>query len=336
VSKIVSTQIQLVAYPAGWPTLQDFRAIQVTYGRLLPGQVRVLNEFISVDPYMRFRMNAANSWAFRLGETMTGTAVGRVVESAAEHLPVGSIVLHEYGWRDVAQEPAEGFNLIPEYPGIPHSLHLGMFGLVGLTAYAGLTRVAGLRRGETVYVSGAAGAVGSTAGQLARLLGAGRVIGSAGSKEKVDLLVNRYGYDAAFNYKDGLIAEQLAAVAPEGIDVFFDNVGGDHRIAALTALNSGGRAVLCGAISVYNETGFPSSPQNPAVNASRSIELLPFTVADYLDLAPQFRGLMVKWLSEGAIRYDETVVDGVEHAPQAFLDMMRGRSIGKMIVRTNT
>ncbi|MET0537436.1 MAG: NADP-dependent oxidoreductase [Xanthobacteraceae bacterium] len=326
----------MVSYPAGWPTLQDFRAVRVNYDRLLPGQVRVLNDFISVDPYMRFRMDPAHPRAFRLREAMQGGAVGRVVESAAEHLPVGSIVLHEYGWRDVTQESAGGFTVIREYPGVPHSLHLGMFGLVGLTAYAGLVGVARLRQGETVYVSGAAGAVGSTAGQLARLLGAGRVIGSAGSKEKIDLLTGRYGYDAAFNYKDGSIAEQLAAAAPDGIDVFFDNVGGEHRIAAFAALNSGGREVLCGAISAYNDAGpaFPA-PDFRGV-AARTTEFMSYSVANYFHLAPEFQALMAKWLNDGSIKFDETIVKGIEHAPQAFLDMMRGKNIGKMIVRTSS
>ncbi|MGR9137378.1 NADP-dependent oxidoreductase [Rhizobium leguminosarum] len=334
-SKITSTQIQIISYPTGWPTPQDFRTVQVVYDDLQLGQVRVVNEYVSVDPYMRFRMNAGNPGAFPLGQTMMGTAVGRVVESAADHLPVGSTVLHEYGWRDVAQEAAEGFQPIPEYPGVPHSLHLGMFGLVGLTAYAGLTRVARLRKGDTVYVSGAAGAVGSTAGQLARLLGAGRVVGSAGSKEKVELLTSRYGYDAAFNYRDGSLTEQLARAAPEGVDVFFDNVGGDHLSAALPVLNIGGRVALCGAISVYNEGGSFPSPQSVQGLSTPSIELLPFTVADYLGLLHEFRAIMVTALRDGRIVYDETVVDGIEHAVQAFLDMMRGRNIGKMIVKTD-
>ncbi|MEU9451517.1 NADP-dependent oxidoreductase [Streptomyces sp. NPDC048277] len=334
-SEITSTQIQLVSRPDGWPTPRDFRTVQVGYGALEPGHVRVVNEFVSVDPYMRGRMNDVPGWGFPLGETMTGSAVGRVVASAAADLPVGTWVLHEYGWRDVAQEHAAGFRVVPEAPGVPLSLHLGMFGLVGLTAYAGLTAVAGMRPGDTVFVSGAAGAVGSTAGQLARVLGADRVIGSAGSAEKVALLTGKYGFDAAFNYKDAPVAEQLAEAAPDGIDVYFDNVGGDHLDAALAALNVGGRAALCGAISEYNASAAVRRPRRPVDTAARSLTLAPFTVADHLALAPAFRRIMTEGLGDGRITYDETVVDGIEHAVAAFLDMMRGHNIGKMIVRTD-
>jgi NADPH-dependent curcumin reductase CurA len=334
-SEITSTQIQLVSRPDGWPTPQDFRTVQVDYGPLKPGHVRVVNEFVSVDPYMRMRMSDVPGWAFPLGETMTGSAVGRVIASDSEDLPVGTWVLHEYGWRDVAQEHAEGFRIVPEAPGVPLSLHLGMFGLVGLTAYAGLTAVARMRPGDTVFVSGAAGAVGSTAGQLARILGAGRVIGSAGSAEKVALLTGKYGFDAAFNYKDAPVAAQLAEAAPDGIDVYFDNVGGDHLDAALATLNDGGHAALCGAISEYNTSGPARRPRHLANVAARSLTLEPFTVADHLALAPEFRRLMTEGLGDGRIAYDETVVDGIDHAADAFLDMMRGQNIGKMVVRTN-
>ena len=247
----LSTQIQLAARPEGWPTHDDFREASVEYGELAPGQVRVVNEFISVDPYMRGRMNDVKSYAppYALGETMTGGAVGRVVASAADGIAVGSVVTHQYGWRDVVQEDAAGFQVRAEIPGVPLSLYLGMLGMTGLTGYVGLTAIADVKPGDTVFVSGAAGAVGTAAGQIAKLLGAGRVIGSAGTDEKVALLTEKYGYDAAFNYKNGPVTEQLADAAPDGIDVFFDNVGGDHLEAALATFNPGGRAAICGAIA---------------------------------------------------------------------------------------
>ncbi|MEL7977321.1 NADP-dependent oxidoreductase [Isoptericola sp. F-RaC21] len=335
-SSIVSTQIQLAARPTGWPTLDDFRTVQVTYGDLEPGQVRVVNEFVSVDPYMRGRMNDVKSYTppFALGETMTGGAVGRVVESASDDVPVGAVVSHQHGWRDVVQEDARGFSVVPELPGVPLSLYLGMLGMTGLTAYVGLTAIAGLKEGDTVFVSGAAGAVGTAAGQIARLLGAKRVVGSAGSAEKVELLTSKYGYDAALNYKDAPVREQLPELVPGGVDVFFDNVGGDHLTAALDVMNDGGRVALCGAIAGYNTTDRVPGPDNMANLITRGLMLQGFTLGGYLQHAPKFRELMTGWFAEGKIAYDETVVDGIENAPQAFIDMMRGANTGKMVVRT--
>lgn len=334
-STILSTQVQLVARPVGWPTPDDFRTVQVTYGDLQPGQVRVLNEFVSVDPYMRGRMNDVKSYAppYALGETMTGGAIGRVIESADERVPVGAVVLHQLGWRDVAQDAAGAFQVVPEVPGVPLSARLGILGMTGLTAYVGLTAIAGLTAGDTVFVSGAAGAVGTAAGQIARLLGAGRVIGSAGSAEKVELLTSRYGYDAALCYRDAPVREQLPLLAPDGVDVFFDNVGGDHLEAALDVMNPGGRVALCGAIAGYNATERTPGPDNMANLITRGLTLRGFTIGGYLDHAPEFSRLMTGWFAEGKIAYDETVVDGIEHAVDALLAMMRGENTGKMLVR---
>ncbi|MCU1404439.1 MAG: NADP-dependent oxidoreductase [Glaciihabitans sp.] len=330
-----STQVQLVARPTGWPTADNFRSVQVELGPLAPNQLRVANEFISVDPYMRGRMNDVRSYTppYVLGETMTGGAIGRVVASTDDNFPVGAVVLHQHGWRDVAQEDSAGFRIVPELPGVPLSIHLGILGMTGLTAYVGLTAVAGMKEGDTVFISGAAGAVGTAAGQIARLLGAGRVIGSAGTDAKVALLTEKYGYDAAFNYKDAPVREQLATAAPDGIDVFFDNVGGDHLEAALDAFNDGGRAALCGAITGYNTTEKVPGPDNMTNIITRGLMMKGFTLGSYLGLAPEFREKMIPWFSEGKIAYDETVVDGIDHAVDAFLDMMRGSNTGKMIVR---
>jgi len=335
-SSIVSTQVQLAARPTGWPAPDDFRTVQVTYGDLEPGQVRVANEFVSVDPYMRGRMNDVKSYTppFALGETMTGGAVGRVVESASDDVPVGAVVTHQYGWRDVVQEDARGFTVVPELPGVPLSLYLGTLGMTGLTAYVGLTAIAGIKEGDTVFVSGAAGAVGTAAGQIARLLGASRVVGSAGSAEKVELLTSKYGYDAALNYKDAPVREQLPDLVPGGVDVFFDNVGGDHLTAALDVMNDGGRVALCGAIAGYNATDRLPGPDNMANLITRGLMLKGFTLGGYLHHGAEFRELMTGWFADGKIAYDETVVDGIENAPQAFLDMMRGANTGKMVVRT--
>ena len=336
---VSSTQIHLVNRPTGWPTPDDFRTVTVDYDDPEPGQVRVANEFISVDPYMRGRMIDTRSYIppFGLDETMTGGAVGRVVVSTVDDLPVGTLVSHQYGWRDVVQEDATGFRKLPELPtGTPTSVYLGTLGMTGLTAYVGLLTIANMQAGDTVFISGAAGAVGTAAGQIAKLKGAARVIGSAGSAEKVRLLTERYGYDAAFNYKDDAVRKQLRAAAPDGIDVYFDNVGGDHLEAALDSFNTGGRAALCGAIAQYNSTEPTPGPRNMANIITRSLTLTGFTVGDHFDKAAAFTGEMSRWLADGEVTYDETVVDGIDNAVDAFLGLMRGANTGKMVVRVGS
>jgi hypothetical protein len=329
-----STQIQLISRPVGTPTPEDFRIVTEDLPALAEGEVRVGNEFISVDPYMRGRMNDTPSYIppFQLGAAMTGGAVGRVIESTADSLPVGTPALSFLGWRDVAQGPADQFTPLPD-TALPLSAYLGAAGMTGLTAYAGLLRIAGLRTGETVFISGAAGAVGSVAGQLARLLGASKVIGSAGSAEKVALLKDRYGFDEAFNYRDGAVVDQLRAAAPDGIDVYFDNVGGEHLEAALDVLNRGGRAALCGAISAYNTEGEPTGPRNMGNIVTRTLRLEGFLVGQHQDLQPEFAQRMAGWLGDGSVVSDETVVEGIENSVHAFLGMMEGANTGKMVVR---
>ncbi len=335
-STAISTQIQLAIRPVGWPTPENFTTTGITLPELAPGQIRVANEFISVDPYMRGRMNDAKSYSppYVLGETMTGGAVGRVVASASDAIAVGDVVVHQFGWRDLAQEDASHFRVVPELPDVPLSAYLGVLGMTALAAYAGLLHVAEMKEGDTVFVSGAAGAVGSMVGQIARLKGAKRVIGSAGSAEKVSLLTGKYGLDAAFNYKDGSVTAQLAAAAPDGIDVYFDNVGGDHLEAALASFNDGGRAALCGAIALYNSTEPAAAPRNLSNIIGRGLTLKGFIVGHYQRYYGAFSADMATWLAAGDIIFDETVVEGIDHAVDAFLGLMRGENTGKMIVRT--
>ncbi|MFB0834227.1 NADP-dependent oxidoreductase [Arthrobacter halodurans] len=330
-----STQIQLVSRPTGWPVPENFRTAVVELPALAAGEVRVSNEFLSVDPYMRGRMNDVRSYVppFGLGEALTGGAVGRVLESAADGLAPGDVVVHQLGWRDVAQGPAAGFRKVAELPGVPLSAYLGVLGMTALTAWVGLREIAGLRAGDTVFVSGAAGAVGSMVGQIARLQGAGRVVGSAGSSEKVALLTSRYGFDAAFNYKDGDLPGQLEAAAPGGIDVYFDNVGGDHLEAALGAFNDGGRAALCGAISQYNSTEPAPGPRNMANIVTRGLSVRGFTVGNHTEHFPAFAAQMGEWLGRGDVVFDETVAEGLENTVEAFLSMLAGGNTGKMVVR---
>ncbi|MGW5145165.1 NADP-dependent oxidoreductase [Rhodococcus koreensis] len=330
-----STQIQLINRPVGWPTQDDFRTASVELPALGPEQVRVHNEFVSVDPYMRGRMNDVKSYIppFVLGETMTGGAVGRVVESTAATHPVGSVVVHDLGWRDVAQGDASAFRVVEEIPGVPISAYLGILGLTGLTAYVGLVHIAHLKAGDAVFISGAAGAVGTAAGQIARLEGASRVIGSAGSAEKVALLTDRYGYDAAFDYKQAPVREQLRGLAGDGIDVYFDNVGGDHLEAALDVMRPGGRAALCGAIAAYNATERTPGPDNMVNIISRGLTLEGFTLGNYTHVFPEFAAKMGPWLASGDVVHDETVVDGIENSVDAFLQLMRGANVGKMLLK---
>ena len=333
----ISTEIQLVSRPEGMPTEDNFSTVQVTLPELEDGQVRVANEFISVDPYMRGRMNDSESYIepFALNETMAGSAVGRVVASRSEKFAEGDLVTHFMGWRDVAQGAAEEFTAVPELGDTPVSAYLGVLGLTGMTAYAGLMKVAEMKEGDTVFVSGAAGAVGSMVGQIARHQGAKVVIGSAGSDEKTRLLTEKYGFDKALNYKQDPIGEQLPKAAPEGIDVYFDNVGGDHLEAALGSLNRYGRAALCGAISVYNSTdpNQEPGPQNMTNIVTRSLRLQGFVLQDYLQYAEEFREKIAPLVVSGEISYDETVIDGLDHAVDAFLGLFTGRNVGKMVVR---
>lgn len=330
-----STEIQLVSRPEGWPVPDNFRTVSRELPALAPGEVRVKNLFLSVDPYMRGRMNDVRSYTppYALGETMTGGAVGRVVESTVESHPVGAHVLHQLGWRDAAQAEAGAFRVLPDVPGLPLSAFLGTLGMTGLTAYVGLLDIAQMREGDTVFVSGAAGAVGTAVGQIARLKGARRVIGSAGTDEKVALLTEKYGFDAALNYRKGPVRQQLAELAPEGIDVFFDNVGGDHLEAALDAFNDFGRAAICGSIVGYNSTERAPGPDNLANLTTRSLRLEGFTIGNHLHRFPEFSAEMAGWLGSGEVVFDETVRDGIEHAVEAFLDLMRGANTGKMVVR---
>jgi NADPH-dependent curcumin reductase CurA len=288
---------------------------------------------MSVDPYMRGRMNDVKSYAppFQLDAPLDGGAVGEVVASQADGFTPGDTVLHGLGWREYALVDAKAARTVD--PNLaPISAYLGVLGMTGLTAYAGLLDVAAMKAGETVFVSGAAGAVGSMVGQIAKLRGAARVVGSAGSPGKVERL-RTLGFDAAFDYHDGPVAQSLKTAAPGGIDVYFDNVGGEHLEAAIGAMNLHGRAAICGMIAQYNATEPPAAPRNLALLIGKRLTLRGFLVGDHSHLREQFVQEVAGWLRDGKIHYDETVVDGIENAPEAFLGMLRGQNLGKMLVR---
>ncbi|MCX4822871.1 NADP-dependent oxidoreductase [Streptomyces sp. NBC_01142] len=328
-----SREWHLVARPHGWPKAEDFALREVPVTEPAEGRILVRNLHFSVDPYMRGRMNDVKSYIppFKLDHPMDGGAVGEVIASNAEGFAVGDHVLHGLGWREYADVPAKQATKV-DASLAPLSAYLGVLGMTGLTAYAGLFEVASFKEGDAVFVSGAAGAVGSQVGQMARIKGASRVIGSAGSDEKVKLLVEEYGFDAAFNYKNGPVREQLTEAAPDGIDVYFDNVGGDHLEAAISSLNVHGRATICGMIAGYNDTEPSPGPRNMAMIIGKRLRLQGVLVGDHAALQPQFVQDVAGWIASGELKYNETVVDGIENGFDAFLGLLRGENTGKMIV----
>ncbi len=330
-------QIVLVSRPSGWPTEDNFAVTEADRPELADGQVRVRNLFMSVDPYMRGRMNDGESYVppFQLGEPLQGGAIGSVTESRSADLAEGDLVLHMLGWRDEAVLPARHAQKVAAAEGtagLSPSAYLGVLGMPALTAYVGLLDIAALKPGDVVFVSGAAGAVGSMAGQIAKLKGAARVIGSAGSEEKVRWL-REIGFDAAFNYKAAPVFGQLREAAPEGIDVYFDNVGGDHLEAALAVLNTHGRVALCGAIAHYNATELPAGPHNLALAIGKRLTLRGFIVSDHQNRTPDMVADVSGWLRAGQLFHAETVVEGLDQAPSAFINLLRGHNTGKMVVR---
>jgi NADPH-dependent curcumin reductase CurA len=328
-------EIRLASRPQGWPTEENFEVAEVEVPQPGEGQILVRNLVMSVDPYMRGRMNDVKSYVppFQVGKPLDGGAVGEVVASNSGDFAVGDTVLHGLGWREYAVvDSAHAVKIDPNVA--PISAYLGVLGMPGLTAYAGLLEVAEFKEGDVVFVSGAAGAVGAVVGQVAKLRGASKVIGSAGSAEKVKYLVEELGFDTAFNYKDGPVAEQLAEAAPDGIDVYFDNVGGDHLEAAIATLNTHGRVTMCGAIAQYNDTEPPAAPRNLMQVVGKRLALRGMLVRDHAHLQQQFVTEVGGWIAEGKLRYSETVVEGgVRNAPAAFLGMLRGENTGKMLVR---
>jgi NADPH-dependent curcumin reductase CurA len=327
-------EIRLAARPHGEPTLANFELVTAEPPALGPGQVLVRNSWISVDPYMRGRMNDAPSYIppFPLGAALEGGAIGEVVVAAADEVTVGTTVTHFAGWRDHAVVDASAVTPVNTALA-PASAYLGVLGATGLTAWTALTEIAPVREGDTVFISSAAGAVGSVAGQFARKLGAARVIGSAGGPEKTKRLVADLGYDAALDYKAAPVAAQLTQAAPDGIDVYLDSVGGDHLRAAIDALRPGGRAALVGAISEYNATTPVPGPDNLYELPKKELTLRGMLVSSYFANFPEYIAKAAAWLADGSLQTEETVVEGLEQAPEAFLAMLRGANFGKMLVR---
>jgi len=322
----------LAARPHGLPTLSDFALRETTLPPLEDGAIHVRNTWLSVDPYMRGRMNDAKSYTqpYSIGEPMAGGAVGTVTASRSSDFTVGDNVLHSWGWRDEVVAPAKSFTKLPAID-VPAQRFLGHLGMPGMTAYFGLLDVAAAKAGDTLFVSAAAGAVGSAVTQIAKIKGL-TVIGSAGGTDKC-ALIRELGADAAIDYKTpGSLQDKLAEAAPNGIDVYFDNVGGDHLDAALAAAKDHARFAMCGMIESYNAQE-PTGFRNMMRVVRARIRMQGFIIFDYNHRIDEFYAAMGQWMIEGRIRSDETVREGLDAAPQAFLDLFAGGNIGKMLVR---
>ncbi|HXG76819.1 MAG TPA: NADP-dependent oxidoreductase [Gaiellaceae bacterium] len=328
----LSREVRLVARPAGVADEDLFEVAETPIPEPADGQLLVRNVYLSVDPYMRPRLNDVRSYVapFTLGEAMTGGAVGRVAVSRNPRFAEGDWVLHMLGWREWALSDGSGVRrLDPEEA--PVTTALGVLGMPGFTAYWGLHEIGRPQPGETVFVSGAAGAVGSAAGQMAKIAGC-RVLGSAGSPEKVAWL-EELGFDGAFDYHEVSPRDALRELAPDGIHVYFDNVGGEHLEAAIGALVNHGRIVACGSISRYNALDPQPGPRNLFMVVTKRLRMEGYIISDHYDRFPEFHERALAWLREGRLRYRETVVEGIENAPRAFLGLLRGENVGKMLVR---
>ncbi|MET9692284.1 NADP-dependent oxidoreductase [Streptomyces sp. NPDC006514] len=330
----VSREIRLASRPTGTPKPENFQLVAAPLPELGEGQILVRNTWMSVDPYMRGRMDDAPSYMppFALGSALEGSAVGEVVASRSASVPVGATVSHFLGWREYAALDA-GAATVVDTSIAPPTAYLGALGATGLTAYVALTRTAPVEEGDVVLVSAAAGAVGSIAGQLARQLGASRVIGSAGGPHKTKKLLDVFGYDAAVDDRRGDLPGQLAEAAPEGIDVYLDAVGGDHLQAAVGAIRPGGRIAMVGAISGYDAVRPAPGPDNLFRAAAHEVTLRGMLVSSHFGLFPEWIGKAAGWLADGTLRTEQTVVDGIERAPRALLGVLSGANVGKMLVR---
>jgi NADPH-dependent curcumin reductase CurA len=329
-----SREIRLAKRPTGVPQPDVFELVETEVPEPGDGEVLVRNHWMSVDPAMRGRMDDRPSYAppFQVGEPMEGGAVGEVVASNSPDHAVGDLVLHGLGWRELAVLP--GRRTAPVDATIaPEQAFLGILGMPGLTAYSGLKAVARIQEGDVVFVSAAAGAVGSAVGQMARQMGASTVIGSAGGPEKVRHVVEDLGFDACIDYKAGRIRKQLKEHAPDGIDIDFENVGGEHLEVAVGALRMNGRIAVCGMISQYNATEPPAGPRNLARLIQIRGTIQGFLVLDHYDLRDEFVQRAGGWIRDGKLKYEETVVEGLENAPTAMVDLLAGANTGKMLVR---
>jgi len=333
-SEITSREVRMQQRPTGVPKPEDFALATTSVPEPADGEVRVRNLWMSVDPYMRGRMYDRKSYVppFAIGKPLDGGAVGIVESSRHDGFSEGDHVMHRWGWREAYVGSASEFLKIDPSPA-PIQAHLGALGMPGLTAYVGLLEIAKLREGDNVFISGAAGAVGSVACQIAKNHGC-TVVGSAGSDEKTAWLTDELGVDTAFNYKTvGNLMRHLPTVAGDGFDLYFDNVGGDHLEAALLYMKDFGRVALCGMIDQYNAAIPPSGPRTLIVAVGRRLTIRGFIVSDHMDMQGRFIEDMTKWVGEGRMKWKETVYEGIQNAVGAFIGLFSGANTGKMLVK---
>jgi len=330
----INKRVCLASRPTGWVTAEDFELVEAPVPEPGDGQVLIRNVFMSVDPYMRGRMNDIKSYVppFKVGDVLQASVVGRVETSRFDGISKGDYVTGMLGWENFSV--CDGRLLRKVHPGLaPLSWHLGILGMPGMTAWVGLMRIAQAKPGDTVFVTAASGAVGSVVGQLARIHGC-KVAGTAGSDAKVALLTKEFGYHAGFNYRNSdSLTNSIRDTCPKGIDVLFENVGGDVFEAALWNMREYGRVALCGMIANYNDEEPQPGPRGMSLIIARRLTIRGFIVTDHPDACQEYVRKALAWIKEGKLKYRETVTRGIENAPQAFLDMLKGRNTGKQIVQ---
>jgi NADPH-dependent curcumin reductase CurA len=325
---IASREIHLIRRPEGMPKEDEFALVTTKVPDPSEGEVLVQNLYMSVDPAMRPRLSVGQE----LNEAMAGGAIGRVVASRSPAFAKGDLVNNRFGFREYFVSDGKGLSKLAPDPDLPLTVHMHALGGTGFTAYGGLLHIGQLKDGEQVFVSTAAGAVGSVAAQIARIKGC-YVVGSTGSDDKAAWLKDEVGLDAVINYKREPIRSALKAAAPKGIDVYFDNVGGEHLDAALAVMNTLGRVAVCGMISGYNEAGARTSVHNLSNIIYGRINLRGFVAPDFMHLYDAFRADMAGWLKAGKVKYQETIFEGIDNAPAALIGLLNGVNSGKMLVK---
>lgn len=341
-SNLVSKEIRLKSRPEGLPQPANFELVEVKVAPPKAGEILVRNAYMSVDPYMRGRMFDRESYVppFRIGEPLSGHAVGTVIASENPGFKVGDIVTHMLGWREIAHVGTDPMSVLTtmkiDTSIAPMQAYLGTLGMPGLTAYVGLLRIGALKQGETVFVSAASGAVGTVVSQIAKNKGC-YVVGSAGSDEKCAWLKDKAKVDATINYKkfpdEASLTAEVKRLFPKGIDVYFENVGGIHLTAALSNMRLKGRLVMCGMIEQYNNTTPVPGPWNIIMTIPLSLRIEGFVVSNHYDMLGNFLADMGEWIKAGKMHWHETVVEGIEKAPEAFLGLFKGSNFGKMLVK---
>lgn len=320
--------------PVGKPTLSDFKFIEEEMPVIKDGEILLKTLFVSVDPYLRGRMSEAKSYVppFQLNQPIQSALIAEVVETKNDHFQKGDFVTGGLDWKQFQASSGAGLTKVDD-KAASLSAYLGVLGMTGLTAYLGLNNIGHPKAGETLVVSGAAGAVGSIVGQIGKILGC-KVIGIAGTDEKAAVLKSKFGFDEVINYKTTKdIYAAIKNAAPDGVDIYFDNVGGEISDAVLANINKFGRVAVCGAISLYNSTEIPMGPRVQPILVKNSVLMQGFIISNFADQFPVAMQKLAGWLQEGKITYTETIVNGFDQIPQAFIDLFEGKNEGKMIVK---